>query len=96
MANNDSLPTITSAYVNRYGTVVVKVEPYIVHDGTRNVEVSMWVGEAGDRGSYLVGRGYMVRKDGTVGVRRIDIASNRTPRNVSAAARAAIAEAGAR
>jgi hypothetical protein len=81
-------PRIVHARVTRYDEVIVKVDPFVVFDGTRDVEVFEYLGDKGDRGGYLVGRGYMVRRDGTVGIRRIDVASGRTPANVTAAARA--------
>ena len=89
--NTNPAPEITAAYVSRYGNVIVSVEPYVVHDGTRPVLVSEFIGDSGDRGDYLVGRGTIVKKDGSVGVRTILLGSGRTPAAVSARARALFA-----
>lgn len=89
----EGLPTgykgaVTKAYVDSYGSVIVKVIPYRFYDGYREVEVYQWVGDEEDRGGYLVGRGTMVKKDGTVGVRTILVSSSHTPPEVQIAARA--------
>lgn len=80
--------TVIAAYVTRYDEVIVEVERYVDEVNGYRVEVEKFVGDAGDRGDYLVGRSTMIRKDGTLGVRTILLDSRHTPAAVRAAARA--------
>lgn len=80
--------TVISARITRYDEVIVEVEPYITEINGRTVLISSFLGDATDRGGYMIGRGKQVKKDGTVGTRTILNDSGRTPANVRAAAAA--------
>ena len=75
---------IRAAYIDRYGFAIVEVEPYRHYSKPWTVEVTRFVDYPENKGQWPVGEGYAVKKDGTVGKRKIVI--GRTPAIVRAAA----------